>query len=116
MALTECPYCKAGHVCHIAPGQQFHPVDRLEEEIGNTYKQVVHSIRVREESPKSTGGILKVTLFEMLTRLEALIEAHAVVTGEISYPARPLRTDVLRYANTKFNIDLDALTSRVKSA
>ena len=117
MALTECPHCKAGHVCHTAPGQHLHPVDRLEEEIGDAYKQVVHSIRVREEaSHGGTGGILKTALFEMVTRLEALAEAHALITGAISYPSHPLRTDVRRHANALFNIDLDALTARVRAA
>lgn len=115
MALTECPHCKAGHVCHVAAGQRHYPLDRLEDEIGDAHRQLIHAIHVREDTPRGhSGGILKVVLFEMLTRLQALIEAHALTT---SYrPTRLAVADVREYARDKFGIDLAATEERARTA
>jgi len=117
MALTECPHCKAGHVCHAAPGQPHYPLSRLEDEIGESHRQLIHAIRVREDAPRgSSGGVLRTTLFEMLTRLEALIEAHAVTSGAISYPSHPLLSDIRKHARDQFGMDLAATAERARTA
>lgn len=117
MALTECPHCHAGHVCHNHPGEQLHSVTRLVDEIREAYRQVTYAVRAREEAPRSsTGGILKTTLLDMITRLEALTEAHALVAHGDSYPTRVSRDDVRRHAIAAFGIDLDVLSARVKKA
>ncbi len=115
MALTECPHCKAGHVCHVAAGQRHYPLDRLEDEIRESHGQVMHAIHVREDAGRgSTGGIHKMTLFDRLTRLQALIEAHALTAGY--YPTRLDLADIRKYGRDTFGVDLLAMNERVKAA
>jgi len=85
--------------------------ERLEREIRDARGTVVNGMQMRREHP--SYGYTKTMIREELTRLTALIEAHALVTGAIAYIAKPVLPDIREHGRT-LGVDLSDLEKKVR--